>query len=246
MFYTYELTKRQIVATLRSPVFVFMGIVSPLLYLTLYAPILKNAADERIGIFTTFIPGILVMVCFSSGLFSGFGIVNELRLGIIERFRVTPTSRFSIVAGPVFCDLFFMFFQTLFFIAATYPFGFRISFLSLLLLYLLLSFLVVGVSALSNTIGILTKSEKKVAPIVHGIHLPILLLSGVLLPISFAPKPIQFAAKFNPIYYVVEAARALVQGCILCEEVVFGFLVTIPLSLLSFWIGAKVFRKAVM
>jgi ABC-2 type transport system permease protein len=95
-------------------------------------------------------------------------------------------------------------------------------------------------------IGLLTKSEKKVAPIVHGIHLPILLLSGILLPISFAPKEIQIAAKLNPIYYVVEAARSIVIGDLGSPKVLMGFLVVIPMCFISMFFATRVFKKAVM
>ena len=173
---------RKILATLRNPVFIFMGITIPFLYLALFSPLLKAFASTR-GFPTTnvldiFVPGLLAIIAFSGGIFAGFGMIDEVRGGVIERLRVTPTSRFSLLAGPVFRDITTVFFQSLLFVLIAYFFGFRTSLPGILLLFLLLALLVTITSSLGNALGLLLKSEDKLAPIVHGINLPILLLSG--------------------------------------------------------------------
>lgn len=240
------LTKRTVVSTLRNPVFIFMGVITPILYLAFYAPLLKNMYGTEENVLDFFIPGMLVMVAFASGLFAGFGVVDELRSGIIERFRVTPSSRFALLAGPVLRDLLFMIVQTLLFTLFAIPFGFHINPAGLFVLYLLLSLLLMTVSSFANAIGLITKSEEKVAPIVQGLNLPVLLLSGFLLPMSLAPTWLKIVAHFNPVYYVVEASRVLAAGEIYTWTVAKAFLVMIPLTILAMAWATRVFRKAVM
>ena len=99
------LTFRCIQACLRNPVYLFMGIGIPLIYLALFTPLLGTLVArgglDADNILTLFVPGMLPIIAFSTGLFTGFGTIDELRSGIIERLRVTPASRFAILSGPV-------------------------------------------------------------------------------------------------------------------------------------------------
>lgn len=240
---------RELLATMRNPVFIFFGLSVPILYLLLFSPLLKNFAGTSgfpsENVLDTFVPGMLVMVAFFGGLFSGFSIIDDIRGGVIERFRVTPSSRFAILAGPVLRDVTTTLVQTTIFILLALAFGFRGNFFGLVLLKLLLIMVVATTSAFSNCIGLITKSEDRLAPIVHGVNLPILLLSGVLLPMAFAPKWLLNIAHFNPLYYVVEASRLLAAGKILTATVAYAFLVMVPVTLFVLGWATRSFRKMV-
>ena len=73
-------------------------------YLLLFTPLLKKAlapmgAERLADAYNIYVPGLLVVMCFFSGLFAGFGLLAELRAGIIERARVTPVSRLALLLG---------------------------------------------------------------------------------------------------------------------------------------------------
>lgn len=243
------LYKRKLLELLRNPPFIFMGISTPVLYLALFFPLLKNFAGApgfpSTNILNTFVPGMLILTAFYNGLFVGYGIIDELRSGVIERFRVSPCSRFALLAGPVLRDLVAVVVQNLFFILLAIPFGFRFNLPGMLLLFVLFSLLLATTSTLSNAIGLITKSEDKLAPIIQGISLPIMLLSGMLLPMELAPDWLLIIAHFNPLYYVVEAARELSVGNIASFVVIQAFLIMVPLTLIAMRWGTNVFRKAV-
>lgn len=247
LFDIYYLLIRKLTKTKRNPIFLLMNIVSPFLYLLFYSPLLKNFSQSfpTKNILNTFVPGMLVMISFNGGLFAGYAIIDELRSGLIERFRVTPISRFSILAGPVFRDVIATVLQILIFSIISVFFGFKIQLFGFLLLIILLSLVVLIASSISNAIGIMVKSEDKLSPIVQGINIPILLLSGMLLPMSLAPNWLKVVAHFNPLYYVVEAARYLSQGEIVNSAVGLAFLIMIVLSFICMKVAAKVFSKAV-
>ena len=59
-----------------------------------------------------------------------------------------------------------------------------------------------------------------------------LLLAGVLLPISLGPVWIQVLAHLNPLYYLVAAARSLAVGRFGQPEVWQAFAVLVPLCVL--------------
>ena len=90
-----------------------------------------------------------------------------------------------------------------------------------------------------------TKEISAFAAIINGINLPILLLAGVLLPISLGPTWMRVIAHFNPLYYLVEASRVLAGGTLATAAVGQAFAVLVPLCALVLAWATGVFRKAV-
>ena len=73
-----------------------------------------------------FIPGLLVIIAFLNGLFVGYVMIDEVKNGVLERFRVTPTSRFALLAGRVLRDLVNTLIIVCLFALIAIPFGFKI------------------------------------------------------------------------------------------------------------------------
>jgi len=244
------LFRYKLMETLRNPAFMFMNLMTPILYLGLFAPLLKSLASTKAfptdNILLVFVPGMLTLVAFGGGLFVGFGILDDLRSGVIERFRVTPVRRFSILAGMVLLNVFVTLAGSLFFVLIALPFGFRIHVAGLGILIILLALLVATTSSFSYAVGLITKSEDKLGPITHGIYMPLTLLSGMMLPMSLAPKWLKIIAHLNPLYYVVEAARHLTLGELMHVSVGYAFLFMIPVTLGVMWWATRVVSKAVM
>jgi ABC-2 type transport system permease protein len=67
----------------------------------------------------------------------------------------------------------------------------------------------------------------------------------VLLPISLGPLWMRVLAHFNPLYYLVQASRALAVGSFGNNAVWQAFAVLVPLSALVVAWATQVFRKAV-
>ena len=90
---TWLIFRRSLILTLRQPVWLLMGIFQPILYLVLFGPLLEGAVTQAgagVNAFDWFVPGMLVMVAVFGAAFVGFGLIAELRYGVIERMRVTP------------------------------------------------------------------------------------------------------------------------------------------------------------
>src|ERR1700749_2628097 len=91
---------RQMRLLLRNPVWVFFGLTQPILYLALFGPLLKNVRGGGLGGTTSwsvFVPGLLLQLTIFGAGFAGFGIIQELREGTIDRHRVTPALRVSLL-----------------------------------------------------------------------------------------------------------------------------------------------------
>jgi len=74
--------------------------------------------------------------------------------------------------------------------------------------------------------------------------LPLLLLSGVMLPMSLAPDWLQTVAKFNPLYHAVSAIRALFNANYADGEILVGLVVLVVLAFATIALGARSFSRS--
>jgi ABC-2 type transport system permease protein len=240
---------RYTVQMLRNPVWLFVGFSTPILYLALFTPLLKHFAGvpgfPQGSVIDVFLPGILALLAFASGSSMGFNTIFELQSGVIERFRVTPASRFAILIGPILSGVMMMMVFDSVVVAVGYGFGFRVHWLGLLVLAVLLGLLAGLTAAFSIATALVTKDISSFAAIINGLNLPLLLLAGVLLPISLGPSWMRILAHFNPLYYLVQASRALALGSIANSAVWQAFAVLVPLCALVLCWATHVFRMAV-
>jgi ABC-2 type transport system permease protein len=246
---TALLFHRYTIQMLRNPVWIFVGFSTPLLYLVLFTPLIKHLSSTQgipaKNVLDVFLPGILALLAFASGMAGGFGTIFELQAGVIERFRVTPASRFAILMGPLLSGMLMMFVFDAVVVAAAAGFGFAIDWAGLGVLVVLLGLLMVTMSAFSVATALVTKDISSFAAIINGLNLPVLLLAGVLLPISLGPTWMKVLAHFNPLYYAVEAARALANGTFGSNTVWQAFAVLVPLCVVVVAWATQVFRRAV-
>jgi len=231
---------------LRNPVWLVVGLSTPLLYLALFTPLLQ--ALPRFGgarALDIFLPGILSLIAFGSGSGMGFGTIFELQKGIVERFRVTPTSRLALLLGPLISGTAWMFLFDIVMIAVGAAFGFHVNLGGLLVLFVLLGVFMIAMASFSVATALLTKDISAFAAVINGINLPITLLAGVLLPITIGPEWMRVIAHANPLYYLVSAARDLAAGSFGAQAVWLAFAVLVPLCALTLAWATRVMRRAV-
>lgn len=243
------LYKRYMVQILRNPIWLFVGFSTPILYLVLFTPLLKRAigipSATNGSTLEIFLPGILALLAYASGSSMGFSTIFELQSGFIERLRVTPASRFAILMGPILAGMAMMLTFDACVVAVGVGFGYHVNWGGTALLALLLSLLAMLFAAFSVAMALMTKEISSFAAVINGLNLPVLLLAGVLLPISFGPLWMRVLAHFNPLYYLVQASRALAVGGFGTDAVWQAFAVLIPLAALTIAWATRVFRRAV-
>ena len=237
---------RHVKKTLRTPLWLFLGLMQPVLYLLLYMPLLRNFGNTSalpLGqIAQIFVPGMLVIMGMGS-LFAGFGFIPEIREGFITRLMVTPASRTAILISYVLNQLVTLTSQAILLLIIAFILGLRTSFSAVILVLLLVALIGAAMASFSYVISIQTKSEDGLASLVNTLYLPIMLLSGIMLPISLAPSWLQIAAHFNPFYYAVEAARALFLGNFSDIIVLEGFCIMAIFVIIALWLANHSLRE---
>lgn len=243
------LFKRPFLQNLNNPTWLFVSASTPLMYLVLFMPLLKKVGGgfgvPSSEVIQLFLPGIIALLAFGSSNFAGFGTIFLLRSGFIERIRVTPASRFAILIGPILASITWTLIFAAVIIGLSIPFGFHIHLAGLLIYAVLLVLMMILFSSVSTALALLTKEISTFAAIVNGVNLPLILLAGVMLPLTLAPSWMRFVAHINPLYYIVTAGRDLAISHIANRTVGLAFIVVLPLTALALWWSLNVYRKAV-
>jgi ABC-2 type transport system permease protein len=240
--------RRHAVISLRNPTWVLIGLSQPILYFALFGPLLRSVVTlpgfgPGASWQQVFVPALLVQLGLFGAAFVGFGVIAELRHGVVERLRVTPASRLGILLGRVLRDVVTLLVQSLVLVAVGVAFGLRAPVLGVVLGFVFVVLLAVAIASLSYTAALLLGSEDSMAPLVNTVLLPVLLLSGILLPMSLAPPWLSALSRINPFRYVVDGMRDAFAGDYGTGRLWTGLAVAAAAAVLSAAVGARTFRR---
>ncbi|MFI6738084.1 ABC transporter permease [Nonomuraea sp. NPDC050451] len=230
LFTGYELKK-----SFSNPIWPLFGIMQPVLYLLMFAPLLKSLTPggSTVDALRMFTPASMMMIAVFGALFSGFGLIADLRNGSLERYAVSPAWRPAIVLGRVAKDMIVLVCQAILVLVVAIAMGVRIGAVELLLVLLLMAATGLFASGLSQGLALTVRDENGMSQTLNLFMLPIMLLAGLFIPISFAPGWMQTLAPINPLYHAVEAGRALFAGRLSDSSIPIAFAVFIVLAVLT-------------
>jgi len=237
--------RRQIRMNLRNPAWVIIGMLQPVLYLLLFGPLLEPLINQfgATNAYTFFVPGMLVQLGIFGAFFAGFSLIGEWREGVIEAERVTPASRTALLVGRLYRDLLQLLVQALILIGLGYALG-MVAPVRGVVIGTLLTLLIGGAcAAASNALALTTKSEDVMAPVINMVMMPVLLLSGILLPMTIGPTWLEKASDFMPIRHVVDGVRDSFGGDFGTSGVMWGSIWALLLFGVAVWWGTATFRK---
>ncbi len=237
--------RRQLRMNLRNPAWVIIGMLQPVLYLLLFGPLLEPLIDQfgATNAYTFFVPGMLVQLGIFGAFFAGFGLIGEWREGVIEGERVTPASRTALLVGRLGRDLLQLLVQAIILIGLGYVLGMEAPLWGAVLGVAITVLIGGACAAASNAFALTVKSEDVMAPVINMVMMPVLLLSGILLPMTIGPDWLVRASDFMPIRHVVDAARDVFTGEVLTSSVLWGLGWSAALFGLALWWGTAVFRR---
>ena len=248
---TWFILRRQVRLVLRNPAFLTIGLLQPILYLVLFGPLLANLPAGSLsggtgtggtaGAYRFFEPGLLIQLALFGSTFVGFAIISDWRSGVIERYRVTPVSRVAILAGRVLRDVTMLMIQSTVLILAGLAFGLRAPLPAVLMGYVYIVLVAIGLASVSYAVALQLKSEDAFAPLINSVIVPLVLLSGIMLPLTLGPGWLQGIARISPFRYIIDAMREAYQGQYFNTVVVEGLAVSIGLAAAFMWLGSRVF-----
>jgi ABC-2 type transport system permease protein len=245
---TLAIYRRQQRLAMRNPAWVVIGLAQPILYLILFGPLLTRLPLNTLGAgsgnaYRFFVPGLLIQLGLFGSTFVGFAIIADWRAGVIERFRVTPVSRLAIMTGRVLRDVVTLIVQALVLVLAGLAFGLRAPVPSVLIAFGFVVLVAVGLASVSYGVGLLTKSEDAFAPLINTVVVPLMLLSGIMLPMTLGPGWLQGIARISPFRYIIDAMREAFERHYLNTIMVEGIAVAVGMAMVFLWLGSRIFLR---
>ncbi len=233
--------------SLRNPAWLVIGLAQPVLYLCLFGPLLEKIADipgfPPGSAWQVFVPGMMVLLGLFGSAFVGFALIAEYRAGVIERMRVTPMSRVSLLLGRVLRDVVVLLVQAVILVLVALAFGLRAPVDGIIVGIALVAVLGVTMASVSYGLALVLKSEDAFAPLLNSVMLPLMLLSGIMLPMSLGPDWLYDLSRINPLSYIVDGARSAFLGDVSTSTFAAGILVALGLALAAVAFGTRVFRR---
>lgn len=236
---------RYLRATLRSRTNVLFGLLQPLLFLALFGPLLVRLDLGTAGSsWQALVPGVLVQLALLGGSFVGLGLLMDRSLGVVDRMRVTPVSPLALLLGRTLRDAVQLAAQSVLLVLLGFAFGLRAPLPGVLLGLVLVTLLATGLSALSYGLAMNVRTTPEFAAIANTAAVPLMLLSGLLLPMTLAPGWLDGASHAVPLRYTVDAIRETFLGHYTGSTVLLGALVTLAFTTLCLLLGVRLFRRA--
>jgi ABC-2 type transport system ATP-binding protein len=210
------LTRRALVRYIRAPQVLYLGTTQPIVFLVMLNAVFGGlVTGAQGGSYVQYLlPGVIVMNVLLGASVTAAGMAEDLRDGIVDRFRSLPMSRVAVLVGRTLADLGRNAIALALLVVVGVFMGFRfdggapaaIGCLALVLLF------VFAVSWLFTFLGMAVK-EPQAAPLLSLlVALPLVYLSGVWIPVGSMSPRLQWFARNQPVNVLVEALRALSAG----------------------------------
>jgi ABC-2 type transport system permease protein len=247
---TWIVYQRQLLIVIRTPSWLIIGLVQPFVYLLLFAPLLKVAlapmgAESYRDAYKIYVPGLLAALAIFGGLAAGFPLLGELRMGVIERFRVTPVSRLALLLGRALRETTTLLAQAVVTVLIALAFGLTVNIGYLLLAFILFTLMSLMSAAIAYAMTMAVRNDGALGPLVNTVSQPVALLSGVLLPIAIAPLWLRDTALWNPFYWAVAGMRAMFHGDASDNTIWIGLIIMVVLTTVAVTWSARLFSSRV-
>jgi ABC-2 type transport system permease protein len=238
---------REMLVVIRDPFSLIFSLLQPLVFLGLFGPLLAGSLGGQFGggSLQWFLPGVLVMISLFGTSMTGSNLLYEMQTGSYERTLVTPLRRSSLLVGRALKELAPLIVQAAIICLIAIPFGFQLFPGPALVGLLLLGVFGVGLGALSYALAIASrKKEWMFWAVQQALIFPLLILSGMMLPLESGPAWMRAAASVNPLTYLVDAERTLFAGTLFSADVLWGIVAAGATCLIGLVVGVRAIKRS--
>ncbi|WP_323674274.1 ABC transporter permease [Halorubellus sp. PRR65] len=210
--------KRWNLKAVRNPFVLVVSLAQPIIFLVLFTEVFGNVAGAAVSqglgdvsYETYLVPAITIQVSLAAAVTSGIGLVNDIEEGMFEKVLVSPMSRTAVFVGKTAAEVFRIAVQVAIILGLGVLLGADIATgvvgaVGIVAVGVLFSLWFV---ALSNSLAVITKDQESTIIAANLLQFPLLFLSSAFLPLETLPEWIQTFARFNPVTYGVDTARAI-------------------------------------
>ena len=197
-----------------DPLEVFVRLIQPTLWLVIFGTVFTQYRAINTGnlSYISFLtPGVMAQSLLFTAIFYGIAITWDKDSGILAKLMVTPTNRGSIVVGKAMSAGVRGLLQSSVIILLALALGVTFTFgiLNTVAVIFVIVLASTCFACLSIVFASLLRRRERFMGVIQLITMPLFFASTALYPVDVMPVPLQYATKFNPLYYVVECLRSL-------------------------------------
>ncbi|HEU0317034.1 MAG TPA: ABC transporter permease [Solirubrobacteraceae bacterium] len=206
---------RQLRQTLRRPSLVVFAFVQPVMFVLLFRYVFGGAINARGVAYVDFLmPGIVVQTAIFGALLTGIGLTEDLKAGIVDRFRSLPIARSAVLVGRTTADLLMNVLTLIVMVLVGVAVGFRPTqpvYEVALAFGLVLAFSYVF-SWISACVGLSVRDPETAQSAGFIWVFPLTFASSAFVPTASMPDGLREFAQVNPVSLAADAVRALTIG----------------------------------
>jgi len=208
----WTVTKRNLVKIKRSPDLLVFAVLQPIMFVLLFSQVYGGAISVQGTDYTQFLmAGIFAQTVVFGATFSGSAMAQDLKEGLIDRFRTLPMSASAVLVGRTNSDLVLNGISMVIMMATGLAVGWRVNsspveFVGGIALLLLFSYAFSWVMAL---LGMSVKTPEVINNASFMILFPLTFISNAFVPSETMPLVLRVFAEWNPVSSLVQAAREL-------------------------------------
>lgn len=205
-------TKRNIIKLRRDPEIFVFTLIQPIMFVLLFNYVFAGAINIEGGNYTQFLmAGIFAQTVVFGSTYSGSAMAQDLKDGIIDRFRTLPMSNAALLIGRTAGDLVINAASMAAMLLTGFAVGWRINSSipeALLAIGLLLGFSY-AFSWVMVLIGMSVRSPEIINNVSFLVLFPLTFLSNAFVPSDTLPTPLRIFAEWNPVSALIQACRQL-------------------------------------
>ena len=210
---TYVITRRQLLLLTRVPEVLIFSTIQPVMFVLLFRYVFGGSIStgQPGGYVQLLMPGIFVQTVAFTLAGTASGLAEDMKKGLIDRFRSLPISQSALVIGRTLGDSLLNIVVLTVMGIAGYIVGWRpttgIAHVALGFLFLLLfGYALSWVGAL---VGLSASDARVVQNVSFIVTFPLTFLSNAFAPTTGMPRVLQYFAEWNPVSTMVAACRQL-------------------------------------
>ncbi len=204
------IAKRNVIRIRRVPDVLVFVLISPIMFVLLFAYVFGNSIDIPGGSYREFlIGGIFAQTVVFGATFTGAGLAEDIQKGVIDRFRSLPMSQSAVVVGRTASDVIYNALSLSIMALAGLVVGWRIhtSVADAVLGFALLLLFAYAFSWIMAYVGLLVPSVEVINNAAFIVIFPLTFIANTFVPAESLPTPLRTFAEWNPVSAVTQAVR---------------------------------------
>jgi ABC transporter DrrB family efflux protein len=212
---TLVLAVRNLKRIPRAPDLLISFTLQPVMFVLLFVYVFGGAIETPGHEYVDFlIPGLIVQTMFFGGFVTAIGLADDLKKGLIDRFRSLPMARGAVLAGRTLADVATNLLSIAVMVGVGLIIGFSFDASALEIaagvgVLLLFGYAFSWIFAL---FALLASSAEAAQAIGFIVIFPLTFISSAFVPLETLPDGLQQFAEVNPFTIAVDAMRALWIG----------------------------------